>query len=253
MTARERLNTILNRIESHGQVEVKALAIEFRVTEDLIRKDLKKLEKLQLIDRVHGGAERKTKKFETSGILYRLSVNEQAKITIARRAYGLLKSGDHVFLDTSSTSGHIAHEIKNGKKELTVITDMLYNMTCLSQAPHVNLIAVGGNYNAYTGGFSGLESVEQIKRIKVDYAFISCRSIDLTTGGIYEGFSDIGHTKRSILETAATKVVATQHDKLYNRGVFKFYDLRDLNWLITEGHFSESEKLLLDQWDIKIL
>lgn len=251
MTAKERLNTILYRIENHGQVEVKALAVEFRVTEDLIRKDLKKLEKMDLIDRVHGGAERKTKKFETSGILYRLSVNEKGKVAIAEKAYELLRSGDHVFLDTSSTSGHIAHVIQNGPKELTVITDMLYVMTCLSGAPHVRLIAIGGNYTPYSGGFSGLDSAAQIKRFKVDVAFVSCRSVDLDQGALYEGFSDIGETKRLILNTASTKVVATQYSKLSNKGVYHFYDLSDIDWLITDEALSDSQMQVLSQWQVQ--
>ena len=55
MRAQERLKEIYAKVQKYGTVHVKTLAIEYRVSEDLIRKDLRKLENEGLLDRVYGG------------------------------------------------------------------------------------------------------------------------------------------------------------------------------------------------------
>lgn len=241
MLAKERLDKIVKMIEEEGMVQVKPLAHLFCVTEDLIRKDLKKLEHMQLIDRIHGGAERKKNKFEVSTIHHRMAQSEHAKCIIAEKAYAYLEVGDHLFLDTSSTSAHIARRIAQGDKEITVITDMLYNMQVLSASSHVHLISIGGNYNHYTGGFHSQSSIKQIEKFRVDKAFVSCRSVDLISEGLYEGFIDIGETKKAILDTAKYKIVATTKSKFENRGVFKFYALSGIDGVISDEAFSPQE------------
>lgn len=253
MLAKERLDKIIKMLEEEGTVQVKFLAHFFNVTEDLIRKDLKKLEAMQLIDRIHGGAERKNKKFEVSSIQHRMALNDAGKMLIADKAYELLETGDHIFLDTSSTSAHIAGRLARGDKEVTVITDMLYVMQVLSAVPHVTLMAIGGVYNHYTGGFHSANSISQIKAFRLDKAFVSCRSIDLEAESAYEGFIDIGETKRAILDTAQYKVIATQTNKFDNRGVFQFYDLKEVDCIIGDMPITEAQSLKLKKLKIQYL
>lgn len=253
MRAAERLEAIMFKLEKEGRVCVKSLAIEHRVTDDLIRKDLKKLEKQGLLDRVYGGAERKNKKFETSSIAYRMQSNESSKIEIAKLALTLISSGDHIFLDTSSTSAHIAQAIASSDLEVTVVTDMLYVMTCLSNCEKVTLIAIGGPYNPYTGGFQSQNGVGQIGQFRLDKAFVSCRAVDIMTGDLLEGFIDIGMTKQAILKTAKTKILATQSSKFSNSGVFKFFGLEGLDWIVTDKAFSNEQEEKLDFYKIKRL
>ena len=132
MKVNERQQDIMKRISRQGSVLVKELALIYRVTEDLVRKDLKKLEEHGLLDRVYGGAERKTNKFEASGIHYRLQLDGPEKKIIAEQAMTLIANGDYIFLDTSSTSAQIASLLVDSQKEVTVITDMLVIMQLLA-------------------------------------------------------------------------------------------------------------------------
>ena len=56
MFAEERLDQILNILNSEGKIKVKNLSQHFNVTEDCIRKDLKHLENLGHLKRTYGGA-----------------------------------------------------------------------------------------------------------------------------------------------------------------------------------------------------
>src|SRR5690606_41614628 len=56
MYAEERQQLILERARSQGRVDVTALAQEFDVTTETVRRDLTALERHGLVRRVHGGA-----------------------------------------------------------------------------------------------------------------------------------------------------------------------------------------------------
>lgn len=251
MTANERQEDILRQINQNGRVYVKQLSLFYHVSEDLIRKDLKKLTHRGLVDRIHGGAERKTNKFESSGIQSRLAEYAPEKQRIAYIAVQHIKSGDYIFLDTSSTSVYIAMAIKQSKKEITVITDMLEIMSQLSGVQGITVIGIGGVYHAYTGGFIGPESIKQIQTYRVDKAFISCRSVSLDEGVLIEGFADIGHNKKAILDIAKEKIVATMSTKYHSSGVYKFYSLHQIDGVITEMPLSPSQKMILKGFKIK--
>lgn len=253
MKVNERQQDILKRIARQGSVLVKELAHVYRVTEDLIRKDLNKLEAEGLLDRVHGGAERKTNKFEASSIHYRLQLDSPEKKAIAEQAMTLIANGDYIFLDTSSTSAQIAARLATSGKEVTVITDMLAILQLLSDIEGITLIAIGGQYNAYTGGFSGHEALRQIGQYTVDKAFISCRSVSLEDGCLIEGFIDIGNTKRAILDIARHKIVATQARKYRSSGIYRFYRLADIDTVILDHPLSEDQAAQLEALDIAIL
>ena len=54
MFVSERLEKILNLINEQGKVEVNKLSKYFKVSKDLIRKDLSKLEEQGLLERTYG-------------------------------------------------------------------------------------------------------------------------------------------------------------------------------------------------------
>ena len=56
MFVEERLNLIIEILERDGRVRVKDLSKQFNVSESMIRKDLKVLEKKNLLQRTYGGA-----------------------------------------------------------------------------------------------------------------------------------------------------------------------------------------------------
>ncbi len=253
MNASDRLNDILKSLNKYGSVSVKELAINYRVTEDLIRKDLKKLESQGLLDRVYGGAQRIKNKFEASSLHYRMQVNTQEKTAIARKAVSLIKNGEYIYLDTSSTSAHIAQILAQSNLEITVLTDMVEVIQTLANVDDITLIAIGGQYNPYTGGFLGQESVRQISQYTVDKAFISCRSVSLEDGYLIEGFIDIGNTKRAILEIARTRIVATQALKYRSSGVYRFYKVADIDMVIVDKPLEDAQVHQLKELEVTVL
>ena len=56
MFVKERLEIIMSLLKEKGKIEVNDLSKQFKVSKDLIRKDLQKLEDQGLLERTYGGA-----------------------------------------------------------------------------------------------------------------------------------------------------------------------------------------------------
>ncbi|CAN0152648.1 unnamed protein product, partial [Chrysoparadoxa australica] len=107
--AQIRMNAILKRLHDGGSVAVADLVKEFEVSDMTVRRDLAELEREGLLERVHGGARRRT-----SGPLKvnddieldfdaRLVRNSAAKRLIAAEAAELLSGFRSVAIDVGST------------------------------------------------------------------------------------------------------------------------------------------------------
>lgn len=253
MSAKDRLNEILKLLNKQGRVHVKDLSKRFGVTEDLIRKDLKKLEEKDLIDRIYGGAERKSEKFDASNIKYRMNLHKERKEKLAEKAMSLIQNGDTIFLDTSSTCATLAMTISKSHLELTVITNMLEIVRILEENNGVRVILIGGLYNRQIGGFVGHEVIEAIKAYYVDLAFISCMSVDLERRVLLSSTKDIGFTKKIMLDHSKKKICMIESRKFNHNGLVKFYDLEALNYIILDINVQKKEKTLFEELEIMTL
>jgi len=253
MRANERLDEIVKILNKQGRVHVKVLSEMFQVTEDLIRKDLKKLEEKDLIDRIYGGAERKKKKFDASNVNYRMNIHRDHKSIIAKKALSIIENGDSIFLDASSTCAVIAESLASCHMELTVITNMLEIVRILEVNNDIRCILVGGLYNRRIGGFVGVETIELINGYHVDKAFVSCMSVRLNDQQLYSSTKDIGYTKSAMLNQASIRVLVTESRKFDYHGTVKFYDIKDLDYMICERDILPKEENLIEDLRLNII
>ena len=119
------------------EVTVKELSTVFSVSEETIRRDLHALENEGIVTRTYGGAvlQRRVKNIVDRKIVEGLFV--ESKTIIAKRCAELIKNGDCIFLDSSSTALHICDEITNLR--LTVITNSYSVSTRLVELDNIML------------------------------------------------------------------------------------------------------------------
>ena len=125
MFVSERLDKIISLINEQGKVEVNKLSKHFKVSKDLIRKDLSKLEEQGLLERTYGGAVKKRQLAKTITIASRISENVHVKETIAKKALKEIKENELIYLDISSINYLFAQEIIKNNIEVTIITNMI--------------------------------------------------------------------------------------------------------------------------------
>src|ERR1700739_783749 len=104
-----RKQQLLERLTLDGKLVAKDLSVEFGVSEDTIRRDLRELAQEGLLQRVHGGA------LPASSAIADFAGREllapEGKIAIGRAAAQMIQPGQVVILDGGTTARQIARHV----------------------------------------------------------------------------------------------------------------------------------------------
>ena len=135
-----RRDVILGRL-AHGQsVVAAALALEFEVSEDAIRRDLRALAAEGRCRRVYGGALPLSKAMAPMSA--RMEEARDRKQALARKAVSLVKPGQFVFLDSGSTNLALVSCLPDDF-ELTIATNSIDIAAAALRRSDLRLIMVG--------------------------------------------------------------------------------------------------------------
>ena len=232
MLAIERRNAILEKLQEEKRVVVSELSTLFEVSEETIRRDLDKLEKEGLVIKSYGGAVPNENSNLDLPFNIRKNRNVVGKQIIAELISEMVRDGENIFLDASSTAVAIAKKLKD-KKELTVITNSLEISVKLSETPTCKIISTGGEVIGSSLALVGQMTDREIRTYNVDKAILSAKAIDLEAG-----FSDsderLAYNKKSMLEGARVKILAIDHSKFGKFSFVKVGDLRDIDFIVTD-------------------
>lgn len=175
-----RKNTIKELITEKKSVTVAELTKLFKVTEETIRRDLKQLEEEGILTRTYGGA------FISEGVQNDVNVNlrehihVEGKRKIAAKCNSMIKNGDSIFLDASTTSLVIASMLE--EKKLTVVTNSIKVVNTLIEKQNINIVVIGGTLSPSSLSNVGRSAEYTMKHYYFDTAFISCRSVSMQHG-----------------------------------------------------------------------
>lgn len=213
MLAVERRKAVLETIRKNGRALVSNLGSTFNVTDETIRRDLEELESRGLIIRTHGGAVSFDENLPDLSAEIRETLNPQGKRKIAKKAASLIKTGDTLFLDASTTVFFLAKEIKN-MEGITVITNSLRIINELSHNDGISIYCTGGFLVGTNNSFTGNTQVSFIeKNFFVDKCFISCSGVS-PEGGMLESRDDEAAVKRAMCKNSKNVVLLCDKSKL---------------------------------------
>ncbi|MBO4251038.1 MAG: DeoR/GlpR transcriptional regulator [Clostridia bacterium] len=181
MLSLERQEEIMEILNKNKSATVEELAAELFVSGATIRRDLAAMEKQGLLKRSHGGAIMFRSTAEESPFALREQENTAAKRAIAELAFKLLKNGDMVFLDSSSTVGYVI-PLMNNLKYLSVTTIGLRNALLLSQTNDIKIYIAGGQIHNHSNSTTGTDTMDYISRIHANVALLSCTGLDIKNG-----------------------------------------------------------------------
>ena len=242
MLNREREQEILSILKTtNGFVTVRQLCESLFASESSIRRDLKALETRGLVKRSYGGAVLESNYSNIVTFNYRTRQNISAKREIAQKAAGLIKDGDIVFLDQSSTAFYLAGELID-RSSLTVVTNNI-EITMLLANSKIRLISSGGflsneNRNCLIGG----DAQRTFENVFADIMFFSVKAIS-DDGLVTDCSREEIIVRETMLKNADKKVLLCDSSKFGMRAPFKQCELGDVDYLISEEnsaqHFSE--------------
>lgn len=206
----ERHRIIRDRLASDGRVLAAELAVEFGVSEDTARRDLRELARSGACRRVYGGALPLAPLPGPADV--RAGFAAPAKAALARVAARLLGAGETVFIDAGSTNAAIAAAIPDDLP-LTVATNSLAVASALVRRPRVRLVLLGGCYDLEKDACLGGDTVNAVRRIRADVCFLGACGLDVGPGVTAFDAAE-AEVKRAMVAASRRIVVAATNDKL---------------------------------------
>jgi len=217
---RERRQAILRLILERESVTVHELADRFGVSNMTVHRDLDALEERGVLRKVRGGATAQPTAAYESSLGYRLGENPEAKERIARVAAQMVEPGSSLVLDDSTTGlamlPHLARI-----PELTIVTTFVSIVDEVARMTEgtVNLIVVGGTYNAKYHAFGGMMAQQALRNLRVDRCFMAAL-IDVKRGAFHRE-ADQAALKQTMLEIADARTLLADYSKFSKRGTHR--------------------------------
>lgn len=232
MLALERRNIIIERLNSEGKVVVATLSREFGVTEETIRRDIEKLSNEGIAIKTYGGALSNASPQTDLPYTVRKKSNVDLKQKIAEQVALMIKDGDRIMLDASSTAIYVTRQIKS-RKNITVITNSVEIMLELADKTGWTILSTGGSLREGSYSLYGSSAEKMIRDHHVDIAVCSAKGLDVRMG-ITDSNEKDAEMKKAIFGAASTRVLALDSTKFDKMSFIKVCDLRDIDVVVTD-------------------
>ena len=238
MLKENRLNQIIDILQSKGVVEVSNLCKILGVTEMTIRRDLDELAKKKLLMRTHGGGiiPKEDVLLEKPYEIRSLK-NIDEKNAIAVEAIKFIEDGQKIIMDSGSTLFALAKLLSN-KNKIMVITNANNIAAELNMRTNIYVIAIGGELRKNSYSCVGFFAEEMLKNIRADIGFIAVNGID-ENGEIYCGsIVEVG-IKKAMLKLTSCKFILADSSKIGKSDFISFGNLSNIDYLITDPKVSQ--------------
>jgi DeoR/GlpR family transcriptional regulator of sugar metabolism len=226
----DRRQQIARRLTRGETVSAAALATEFKVSEDAIRRDLRALTAEGLCKRVYGGALPLSS--ASSPIQVRSGEDSGQKRALARAAAELVREGQTLFLDTGSTNRQLATELPQDAG-LTVVTNSVPVAATLMNCHGIALVMIGGCVDTTIGGCVGARSIAEMQRFRIDLCFLGTCAISIENGIAGFNMADVDF-KRGLIEVSAETALMLTSAKLETAAPYRIGWIADVDHLVVE-------------------
>jgi DeoR/GlpR family transcriptional regulator of sugar metabolism len=177
----ERLQRVLELLDSRDSVQVSELSDAFAVSEVTVRHDLTHLAQQGLVARVRGGVRALPRAQSELAFDARLRLRADEKRSMAQLAASLVHDGESVALDSSTSAYYLALELRR-RRELVVVTNGLLIAAALADAPGVTVLLTGGMLRQAAMSVVGDLAAEVLHSTRIDKGFFGARGLSLERG-----------------------------------------------------------------------
>lgn len=206
---RQKITEIVNR---EGQIAFARLKESFPdISEMTLRTDLKYLDEIGAIIRIHGGAKSIDTIAGTDGFLsQRIVRNQDKKLQIAQKAVALVHGKGTAFIDSGSTTTLLSRYFPDEQRQIyTCGVSCATELASLTK-PTVHLL--GGQMNRYSLSVAGGRSLLALQECHFDVCFLGVTSFHSDMGFCCESEGDCV-LKQIALKQSAYKVALIDSTK----------------------------------------
>ena len=238
MTKEQRYTKILEILSERSDVTVNYLAQKLFVSPSTIRRDYSELQSRGLLHHSYGKATLNHGDAFGLPIELRRRNMPSAKLKIGKAAIELIKDGDIIFIDASSTALCMTEHLDRFTN-LTVITNGLGVLTRLEHCKNLNVYSLGGLLIYSSGAFTGQLAADTLSRLHIDKCFFSTTGI--SSDGRLFNTTEPEHTILcTMLTRSKTKVYLCDSSKFGKTYLLQLCHTDDVDYIISDADLPDS-------------
>lgn len=245
----ERQDEIHFLLQEHGNLTVIELAQRFKVSEMTIRRDLKNLAALGLIQRQHGRAIYPPITPMDTLLMMSMGEAEREKARIGQLAATLINEGDSIILDAGTTTLAIAQALYT---KCTVITNSLPIASILASREDITVLMTGGEVRVNTFSLVGPMTRAVLNGFNADKLFLGATGVNIARGLSTANMLE-SEVKQEMLKVAKEVILVAHSAKIGQVRYHTFARWDSVHTLVTDSGLSKSIRDELNILGINVL
>lgn len=225
-----RLSDLRARLQRGVPLELAAVAEEFGVSVDTVRRDLKQLEAQGMARCVRGGA-MPVQRPLVPALERSTNINAQ-QVALAAAVLPLIEDGMVLMLDGGTTVLTLAQMLPVLPNSLIVTPAPAVALAGLAAGIETQLI--GGRLSAFGAISVGHDAVDSLSRVAADLAVLGVCGMEAGFGYSADNL-DEAHVKQAMLAASHRSIALTTATKLGRRARHRVSSCDRLDMLITDG------------------
>lgn len=225
----ERLDAICAYLAQHYRIGIEEICTLFGVTRDTARRDVVRLDADGRVLRVRGGAVLPPQERQVEQYAQRIGASA-AKQAIGAAAAALLRRGERVLFDTSSTVQAAAHAVT--VSPLSVVTNSIDVAEALGQKEGIELHVLGGRFNAWQRSLEGAQTRLGVAQFQFDKLILGACAIGLQ--GLTCPSDDEASLKQAMMRQASQVIVLADGSKFSKAFMHRLCAFDAIDVLVTD-------------------
>lgn len=236
MSFKEREVSILEYLREHREASISQLCAALFVSEPTMRRDLAKLNVAGKIFRTHGGAILRNELGENLPLPMREREHPEAKTVIGKKCLDLIRDGDTVMVDGSSTALALLQQLGD-QKSVVVITNSAKASLELANK-NVKTFVTGGELAADAYVYVGNYTESFLRAFNADICFFSVRT--LTEDGLLtDNAIEENSVRRVMMSQSRKKVLLLDSGKVGEACMNNLCSLHEIDFIVSECDISD--------------
>lgn len=248
--ANHRQSEILDALRrAGGSARIQSLASTLEVSDETIRRNIRRLAEDGLVEKLHGGA-RLVERVDEADLETRLRENPAGKRRIAAEVAAMVDPGAALFLDVGSTTSYIADALA-GHQRLTVFTNSVVVACKLATRNGNRVYFAGGELRAHDGGAFGPEALGLLEYAAPDLAILSASGICPQRGFLLADLAE-ARLARAMIARAGRTILAADARKFHRIAPVSLGDPSGVGLLVCDALPPEDIRAAARGWGTAI-
>jgi DeoR/GlpR family transcriptional regulator of sugar metabolism len=242
-----RMRRLLNE---HDVLSSKQAQEEFRVSEMTVRRDFAALVRSGQARRTRGGIVLADRYSRDRPHAQRLTLEPEAKRSIATLAASLVDDGDTIFIGGGTTCLGLAREL-SGRHNLTVITYSVAALVILMANPGTEVFVPGGLASPKGDDLTGPLAEAGLRRFRARRAFIGTAGV--TADGTFDSNVLRGSADTAIVGQATEVYVLADHTKIGRVSLVSVVGLDQVTAVVTDRPVRHADGQWLSKANVRVI